>query len=564
MQASESGVPGDPSQQLMQPRLDRAGITWLLVVVAGLCWWAAFPPLDVWPLVVISALAVIRAATGARSTLLLLLSAWVVFTLVWLWVQRWTMSVSAPGYPVFAVYLGFYTVLSAWMFRRFGRDPVIGGWPMAIVAPLVIVAVECLRGLVVFGGYPWYYSGHPLIHWPLLVQAADLVGSWWGSILVFSVAGLLFDLLSQERRSTGSLITVCLLLGGSIGYGAWRLGQHDVFVDGPRIVAIQTNLPQDNKVGWSWAAQQQDVPRFIEMTRQAVEAEQPDLVVWPETMIPGLGFESSTTEFIKAAGGGFDYLVHWPQSITAISRLLDVPMLVGSPTWLDLELVQGDGTRRLEAMRRYNSAVLVVPEGATDRYDKIVLAPFGEYLPYVEHWPWLEDKVMAFGAAGMAFNLNRGDSYDPLELGGVGASPVVLATPICFEDTIAPLCRQLVYPGGVKQADMLVNLSNDGWFGDDEPARMAHAMAARFRCIENRVPLLRTVNTGQTALFDSCGRRVASLPIQIRGWLPVEPTLDSRSTIYGAYIGDAVAWCMFVLAGVLLVWTWRPIGARRE
>ena len=305
MQASESGVPGDPSQQLMQPRLDRAGITWLLVVVAGLCWWAAFPPLDVWPLVVISALAVIRAATGARSTLLLLLSAWVVFTLVWLWVQRWTMSVSAPGYPVFAVYLGFYTVLSAWMFRRFGRDPVIGGWPMAIVAPLVIVAVECLRGLVVFGGYPWYYSGHPLIHWPLLVQAADLVGSWWGSILVFSVAGLLFDLLSQERRSTGSLITVCLLLGGSIGYGAWRLGQHDVFVDGPRIVAIQTNLPQDNKVGWSWAAQQQDVPRFIEMTRQAVEAEQPDLVVWPETMIPGLGFESSTTEFIKAAGGGF-------------------------------------------------------------------------------------------------------------------------------------------------------------------------------------------------------------------------------------------------------------------
>jgi len=359
-------------------------------------------------------------------------------------------------------------------------------------------------------------------------------------------------------------VTVCLLLAGSVGYGAWRLGQHEVLSTGPRIVAIQTNLPQDNKVTWSWTAQQEDVPRFIETTRQAIAQEAPDLVVWPETMVPGLGFESSTIEFINAAGGGYDYLAHWPLSITTMSNLLDVPMLVGCSTWLDLEVVEEDEDQPLEAKRRYNSAVLVSPGGDTVRYDKIVLTPFGEYLPYVEHWPWLEDRVMALGAAGMAFDLDRGDTYRSMDIQGSGDATMVLATPICFEDTIAPLCRDLVYPDGVKQVDLLVNLSNDGWFGDEVPPRMAHALAARFRCIENRVPLLRTVNTGQTALFDSCGRLVASLPVLERGWLPIEPRKDDRSTIYGAYVGDALAWCMFILAMVLLAWTWRPLGGSRE
>lgn len=233
-------------------------------------------------------------------------------------------------------------------------------------------------------------------------------------------------------------------------------------------------------------------------------------------------------------------------------------MLVGSPTWLDLEIIQEEGVRRLEAGRRYNSAVLVSPGGGTQRYDKVALTPFGEFMPYVEHWPWLEDSLMAFGAGGMSFNLQRGDAVRRLQLSTDDGSIYRIGTPICFEDTMPHLCRELVYPDGQKQADLLVNMSNDGWFGGDASVREIHGMAARFRCIENRIPMLRAVNTGQTAYFDSSGRIVSSLPSLTSGWLAGSPRLDSRSTIYGRYLGDAAAWFAFVLVLSMLVWTWRP------
>tara|TARA_B100001059_G_scaffold203825_1_gene212734 strand:- start:5066 stop:6757 length:1692 start_codon:yes stop_codon:yes gene_type:complete len=557
MPASESGSLRSPSPVDVLQQPDRAIATWLLLASAGVCWWAAFPPLNAWPLVVVAAFALIRAADGARSGKLLFISCWVVFTIVWLWMQRWTMTVTGPGYPVFAVYLGIYSALVTWLFRRFQRDSILRKMPSAILAPLVIVAVECLRGLVVFDGYPWYLSGHPLIHWSLLVQVADIMGAWWGSILVFSVAGLLFDLRHAARRSAGSLLTVGVLLAFTFGYGSWRLGQEDCFAQGPDIAAVQTNLPQDNKVAWSWSAQQQDIPSFMSLTVEAV-ADDVDLVVWPETMAPGLGFEATTIESIRDAGGGFDYLAHWPSEIRSLAKVLQVPMLVGSPTWLDLEIVQEDGVRRIEAGRRHNSAVLVSPGGATQRYDKVALTPFGEFMPYVEHWPWLEKSLMAFGAGGMSFNLQRGDAVRRLQLSTDDGATYSIGTPICFEDTMPHLCRELVYPDGEKKADLLVNMSNDGWFGGDTSVRAVHGMAARFRCIENRIPMLRAVNTGQTAYFDSSGRIVSSLPSLTSGWLAGSPRLDARSTIYGRYLGDGAAWFVFVLVLSMLAWTWRP------
>ncbi len=551
MQASDTGAAGSQLN-----RIDRPGTTWLLVLLSCLCWWASFPPVGAWPLVFLSAWALIRAADGARSTLQLLLATWVLFMFVWLWIQRWTGSVSAPGYPVLAAYMALSMCLLAWLLRRFAHDRIYSNWPMACTAPIVVVAVECLRGLVIFEGYPWYYFGHPLIEAPLLVQVADITGGWWASILVASIAGALHDVWSRPGRSMASSWFAAGLLLFSVCYGAWRLGEEPL-TPGPRIVGVQTDLPQDNKVTWSWAAQQEDVPGFIEMTMQATR-DDVDLVVWPETMVPGLGFDPGTRDAILATGGGFDYLAHWPGALRSLSRSLDLPMLVGSPTWLDLEVVEEDGVRRMEAGRRYNSAVLVEPDGAVERYDKIALTPFGEFMPYVEHWPWLEERLLAFGASGMSFDLLRGEQPGPLQLQLDDGSTIGLATPICFEDTVAPLCRSLVYPDGTKQAALMVNISNDGWFGADAAAREMHAMVARFRCIENRVPMLRVVNTGQTGLFDSCGRPVVLLPMFEPGWLPVVPQLDGRSTIYGAWFGESIAGGLLLLCTLNLLWTVLP------
>ncbi|MEE2719475.1 MAG: apolipoprotein N-acyltransferase [Planctomycetota bacterium] len=551
MQASDTGAAG-----IQLNRIDRLHVTWLLLLLSVLGWWVAFPPVGAWPLILLSAWALIRAAVGARTTGHLLLATGVLFTLLWLWIQRWTADVSGPGYPVLAVYMAGWMCLMAWLLRRFARDRFYRNWPMACTAPVVVVAVEYLRGCVVFDGYPWYFFGHPLIDAPALIQFADTVGSWWGSILVATVAGSLYDIWSRSPRSSASAWIATGVLLFSVLYGGWRLGQEST-VPGPSVVGIQTNLPQDNKVGWSWSAQQQDVAGFIEMTMQAAR-EDIELVVWPETMVPGLGFEPDTAASILEAGGGFDYLVHWPGAMRALARSLDRPLLVGSPTWLGLEVVERDGVRQLEAERRYNSAVLLEPDGGIERYDKVALTPFGEFMPYVEHWPWLEERLLSFGAGGMSFNLLRGDEVGPLHLHRRDGTSLGIATPICFEDTVASLCRRLVYVDGVKRAQLMVNISNDGWFGTDAAARITHGMVARFRCIENRVPLLRVVNTGQTALFDSCGRTVVMLPMFEPSWLPVVPQLDERTTIYGAWFGDSIAGGLLLLCLLNLLWTMLP------
>ena len=556
MQASEADSSASLLKDERSIRSDSPALTWLLLLLVVVCWWVAFPPIGAWPLVLLAAWGLIRAADGARSTGHLLLATGVLFMLVWLWIQRWTADVSGPGYPVLAAYMTGWMCLLVWLLRRFAHDRFYRAWPMACTAPVVVVAVEYLRGCVVFGGYPWYFFGHPLIDAPALVQFADTVGSWWGSILVAAVGGALHDVWSRGPRATASATIATVLLLFSVLYGGWRLDQ-DSTTPGPRVVGIQTNLPQDNKVGWSWAAQQDDVAGFIEMTMQAAR-EDVELVVWPETMVPGLGFEPSTTTSIRETGGGFDYLVHWPGAMRSLARSLDRPLLVGSPTWLGLEVVEQDGVRRLEAERRYNSAVLLEPDGRVERYDKVALTPFGEFMPYVEHWPWLEEQLLSFGAAGMSFNLLRGDETRPLELQRSDGTTLGLATPICFEDTVASLCRRLVYADGAKRAEVMINISNDGWFGSDSAARVTHAMAARFRCIENRVPLLRVVNTGQTALFDSCGQPVVLLPMFEAAWLPVVPGLDSRSTIYGARFGDSIAGGLLLLCMLNLLWTWLP------
>ena len=133
------------------------------------------------------------------------------------------------------------------------------------------------------------------------------------------------------------------------------------------------------------------------------------------------------------------------------------------------------------------------------------LTPFGETMPYISSWPWLEEKMLAVGAEGMSFNLDASRAINRLTLGwtprsdGTQASSLlkpqaslILATPICFEDTVARVCRKMIYSGRRKTADIFVNLSNDGWFSSFDARRKQHAQIARFRCIDD-------IETGRAA-----------------------------------------------------------------
>jgi apolipoprotein N-acyltransferase len=386
--------------------------------------------------------------------------------------------------------------------------------------------------------------------------------------------------LRNARWSIGgaALVIVC-----AAGYGFIRLGQaaSERIVaksDGRefRVLAIQTNLPQSNKMAWLPQDQMNDFAEFYRQTVEAVDVAGKDgdrplsLIIWPETMVPGYGLESQAIALTKERDlyPSDTYLL----ALQRLRELTGVPLLVGSPSYFGLRISDADRTYSWDA--HHNSAYLIDGEMPYQRSDKVFLTPFGERMPYVELWPWLEQKLLGLGATGMTFSLDAAEEPTILTVpfewqepaAGPRAGKILLAVPICFEATVGSVCRRMVYGGGEKRADVLVNLSNDGWFGWSEAGRAQHAQMARLRCIENRVPMIRCANTGLSVAYDSAGNVIGTIGEgrygtgQAPGALAVTLPLDRRTTLYSR-VGDLWAWMCLAATCVLLALTWRRPGS---
>ncbi len=536
------------------------GRWWLAGLVHAAILYVALPPVGWWWLVFAAPAPLAMVAVGAARRRTVIACLGVPMIGAWLLHQWWVGSVSALGLPPMACYLAAWTAIMGLAVRRVARSPRFASLPLAILLPPVWLFVEWLRADVVFDGYPWYLLGQPLVEWVPLAQVADVGGVMFVSLLPAAIGGLLAD-HGLRRGSAGTRrvasIGVAMFAAVWTAYGFWRISTAPA-IPGPTVLAIQTNLPQSNKVGWAPADQWRDANEFATRTVDAVRAADSagtpiDLVAWPETMLPGVGLEPASTGFMKSAGW-------WPgeQFTDLVSQLQSIvarPLLLGSASFDGLRLAK-DG-ERLDWDARHNSVYLVDGDDPASlvRYDKIFLTPFGETMPYISAWPWLESKLLDLGARGMQFDLEPGTSPVRFEIAwtpreGESAS-IGVATPICFEDTVPAVCRELVWDGDRKAVDLLVNASNDGWFGDWPGPRDVHLQLARFRCIENRVPMVRAVNTGRSASVDALGRLIDVLPALEPGVLIAPVTLDGRHSPY-ASLGR---WPVLLvsLAGVLLV-----------
>jgi apolipoprotein N-acyltransferase len=193
------------------------------------------------------------------------------------------------------------------------------------------------------------------------------------------------------------------------------------------------------------------------------------------------------------------------------------------------------------SLDRYNSCLLFEPNLATTRvYHKMHLVPFGEYVPFIHSLPWLV--VLTPYRGEKAPSLSFGHDAIALPLGAHH-----LAVSICFEDTIPYVINEFfgTHARG-SQPDILINLSNDGWFRGSSELDM-HLAIGVFRAVEHRVPLARSVNTGLTALVDGNGEIRSTLPKDTRGVLSVTVPLDDRTSLY-SYWGDWLGLCSLAVS----------------
>lgn len=473
----------------------------------------------------------------------------------WLFNLSWLWQVTGAGYIVFALYQALYWSAIA-LTVRFVRARQ---WPLTLCVPAVIVGAEAVQGLL-FGGFNWFFLAHSQYRQLALIQICDMFGALGVSVLVALVNGLIADGVleyRQQRRlgwgfATKAMVTM-VCLWAAAGYGFYRLRQSPKFVsDGPVVGAVQPNVPSYVKEEIDNA--QGILDAMIADSQACIDAGAA-LVAWPETMVlatmnPGYLMycrpDSPPQQFSRqildhAAGGAY--------------------ILFGAHA----AALDGD----LNVTDQFNTAYLYKPDGTPDwrRYDKIHLVPFGEYIPFHKTAPWLYRWILSLSPYDYDYNLTPGDDFTIFDIDAEGQN-WRFGVLICYEDTHPTVTRRMVVAAdGRKRADWLVNLSNDGWYvrfkdGRVVPsAELTQRMAISvFRCVENRIAIVRSVNTGISCLIDSTGRIRDGFPAGslstaatarqgVPGWFIDRVPIDRRVTAFSqggrrldALLGAAFVW----------------------
>ena len=556
------GKPEDPKVHWLRHRL-AAG------VASGLVLWTAFPPME-WGLLAWIALAPLFWLVTVRGGLAkTYLAAWAGGLVFWILAVPWLRLIGPGAWigwvvlgPVFSLWWPMFLAMARWARFRLGV-------PLILAAPIAWVTTEYLRAYFLTG-FPWYYLAHSQYRYLSVIQISDITGSLGVSLLIAMVNAWLVELVTiplfrssaggpplLTRGQTARLWTMTILVGGTLCYGAYQVSTAR-FRPGPRVALLQSNLKQGHKFERNPFTIQAG---FMEQIHRATAVEpRPDLIVWPETSYPfapvitiAPGLDPKILEAQVAEIDGKLHAKDWLEKQTAVDQDLRgmtanvrVPMLIGSSIW----------NHEPDRIHKYNSALLFRPSEPTpDVYHKMHLVPFGETIPLIDVLPFLSaltpyrDKIP---------NLDSGREPRIFEVG-----PYKIAAVICFEDTIPQVIGEFFHGvGQSQQPDLLINLSNDGWYPNSSELD-THLAIGVFRAVEHRVPLARSVNTGFTALVDGNGEIRARLPKSVEDILTVQVPLDDRTTLYsrwGDWLGIS---CLAVSIGWLPLGLIRPIGRNR-
>jgi apolipoprotein N-acyltransferase len=469
----------------------------------------------------------------------------------------WLINVTSAGWVLLSLYQGLYIGIFGVFFllvtrrmRHIQRHNMIHYMPFIII-PAVWSALEYMRSNIA-GGIGWNLLGYSQYEQLTVIQIADITGVYGVSFLIVVVNMTVFEIMNivnnkvkekaekkaeekvEEKVTTKTgllfkIIAVLSVITGVIFYGNTRLTRFadcENLSQSIKASLVQGNISQMHK--WDERYKDYILRQYAGLTQNVLE-EKPDIIIWPETAVPGylnkdIKLMNYIQQIVKGAG---------------------IPLFTGVPMAGSLPY-DTEGSE-------FNSALMFSKTGdIVKRYDKLHLVIFGEYIPLEKYIPGIRNFFPITG------NFTPGDTYTVFNLSEAGSAlDAKFGCLICFEDIFPYLVRRFV----IKGADFVVNVTNDAWFGKTAAAYQ-HAANSVFRAVENRRSVVRSANTGLTCFIDRTGRiynRLASgaRSLFVEGHITDNVSIysDNYLTFYTKY-GDIFAlFCLFITGCFVIDYT---------
>src|SRR5579862_3683214 len=402
--------------------------------------------------------------------------------------------------------------------------------PIVVTMPVAWTAVELIRTYFPIG-FPWNLLGYTAYHNLELIQFAEFTGVYGVSALIIFFNAVVYVVISRrggsrlQAVSLGALTALMIVL---VAFGAWRIRdlKNAPSTGSFKVAMVQGNIPQSLK--WDPKFLPQSYGVYQDETADAAKRGA-DLIVWPEAAAAFLFQPDDRYPAMLTSDAAYR------TALLTLAKNMGKPILFGAPALA----IQNDRVAGF-----YNRAYLVSANGQGEvdaHYDKIELVPFGEYVP---------------ARALLGFFVNRivegmGDMIPGQEQTLFEVKGAQLGILICYESIFPDFTRREVNEG----ADILVNITNDAWYGESSAPYQVLAMAV-MRSIETKVPMVRAANTGFSALIEPSGQITNRTPLFKRGTTIVNVSWRPVRTLY-TMVGDLFAEICLVLTAIGLIVGWR-------